>query len=314
MNDSPSRRDFLWAAFGAAAWGALGTKAGIGQDSTRTVSTVENPVVSVVQGPVEAALRKALEPFGGMAAFVKPGATVLIKPNISFPNPKTWASGTSPECVKAVALEALAAGAGRVVVADNTMRKDMESFNRTGITEALSGIEKVKLVPIQEESFFVEVPVPNGSALKAVKIAKLALKADAYINLPCAKSHSGTDVSFGLKNQMGIIWDRDFFHTGTDIHTAIAELATVVRPQLTVLDATRAMLTGGPAGPGRVQDLNRLVVGTDPLAVDAFGTTLSAWNNRTVKPGAVKHLATASKLGVGEINLARIRVLQSIVS
>jgi uncharacterized protein (DUF362 family) len=316
MNHSSSRRDFLKAMGVTAACGIAGPALLKGQDSTRASAETANagPIVSVVQGPVEAAIRKALEPFGGMAAFVKPGATVVIKPNISFPNSKTWGTGTSPECVKAVALEALAAGAGRVIVADNTMRQGMESFERTGISEILAGLDNIKLVPIQQETFFTEIPVPNGKALKSVKVAKLVLKADVLINLPCAKSHAATDISFGLKNQMGMIWDRGFFHTGTDLHTAIAELATVVRPHLTLLDATRALLTGGPMGPGKVVDLNTVVAGTDMPAVDAFGATMALWNNRTLRPQAVKHLAAAARLGVGEIDLSKIRVIRSSVS
>jgi uncharacterized protein (DUF362 family) len=266
-----------------------------------------------VRGNAAAAVTKALDLLGGMSAFVKPGAVVMIKPNVSFPNPKTWGTGTSPEVVAAVVREALKAGAGRVIVADNTMRKDMESFNKTGLTETLAGIDGVKILALQEESLFTEVPVPNGDALKSVKISRLSLKADVLINLPCAKSHTATEVSFGLKNNMGLIWDRSFFHTGTDIHAAIAELATVVRPALTILDATRALLTNGPTGPGKVQELNLILAGTDPLAVDAYAATLANWNNRTLKPKSVRHLEIASRLKVGEIDPAKMDVIKADV-
>jgi uncharacterized protein (DUF362 family) len=308
-----TRRDFIKSSIRTAGTIAAGMfikpKAALPQD---VIVQTSCSTIYVVQGPVDAAVAKALEMLGGMSKFVKPGATVVLKPNVSFPNPKTWGSDTSPELVKAVALEALKAGAGRVIVADNTMRKDMESFNRSGLTEALAKIEKVKMLPIQEESFFIEVPVLNGKALKSVKIARLIQKADVLINLPCAKSHSATDVSFGLKNNMGLIWNRDYFHTGTDLHTAVAELATVVRPQLTILDATRALVTNGPTGPGKVQELNTIIAGTDPLAVDAYATTLANWNNRSIKPKMVKHLLAASQIGVGEIDLGRIRVQKAM--
>ncbi|MBN1893911.1 DUF362 domain-containing protein [bacterium] len=317
MGIDRSRRDFLKVSIGSAGCLAAGgifqsTKL-IAQDSASTSKDISGSSLSVVQGETGKALVKALEMYGGMRAFVRAGQTVLLKPNMSFPNPKTWGSDTSPDLVKAVALEALGAGAARVIVADNTMRRDMESFNRSGLTEALAGIDKVKILPIQEESLFTEIPVPNGSALKSVKIAKLIQKADVLINLPCAKSHSATDVSFGLKNLMGLIWDRGYLHTGTDLHTAIAELATVIRPQLTILDASRALLMGGPTGPGKVQDLNILVVGTDPLAVDAYATTLGNWNNRSIRPAMVRHLAAASRIGVGEIDLEKIRIVKATV-
>lgn len=317
MPDNQSRRDFLRKSAGIAGLAAAGriltASPLLGQDSLATApgQPTARPVLAVVQGAAAAAVAKALELLGGMSRFVKPGAVVVIKPNVSFPNPKAWGTGTSPDVVVAVAREALKAGAGRVIVADNTMRRDMESFNRTGLIEALTGIDKVKVLALQEESLFVEVPVPNGNAVRSVQIARLAQKADVLINLPCAKSHTATEVSFGLKNNMGLIWDRSFFHTKTDIHAAIAELATVVRHHLTILDATRCLLTNGPTGPGKVQELNLILAGTDPLSVDAYAATLANWNNRTLKPGSVRHLAIASKLGVGEIDLSRIEIVKA---
>jgi uncharacterized protein (DUF362 family) len=318
MTHKKSRRDFLKASAGIAGMAAAGRVLPIrplfAQDLAATAAagrTAAAPMLAVVQGPAEAAVAKALELLGGMSRFVKPGAVVMVKPNVSFPNPGTWGTGSSPEAVLAVVKEALKAGAGRVIVADNTMRKGMESFTKTGLADALAGIDKVKILALQEESLFVEVPVPGGEALKAVKIAKLALKADVLINLPCAKSHTATEVSFGLKNNMGLIWDRSFFHTGTDIHAAIAELATVVRHHVTILDATRALLTNGPAGPGKVEALGLIIAGTDPLAVDAYATTLANWNNRTLKPRNVRHLELAFKLKVGEIDPSRMEIVKA---
>jgi uncharacterized protein (DUF362 family) len=317
MREFQSRRDFIKTSLGAAGLCAAGSLLKLpnllAQDSTTVAAGAVRPMLAVVEGPVESAVRRAFDIFGGVSTFVRPGQTVLLKPNMSFPNPKIWGSNTSPELVRAVALEVLQAGAARVIVADNTMRKDTVSFDKSGLTEALAGIDKVKLLPIQEESFFTEVSVPNGKALKTVMIARLIQKADVLINLPCAKSHSATDVSFGLKNNMGLIWNRSYFHTGTDLHTAIAELATVIRPHLTILDATRALLTGGPTGPGKVQELNTIIAGTDPLAVDAYTTTLANWNNQSLKPGMVKHLLAASHIGVGEIDLDRMDIRKETV-
>jgi uncharacterized protein (DUF362 family) len=319
MSTHQSRRDFLKASVSIAGISAAGRILApgslYGQDSSAAaaVRTVVGPNLAVVHGNAAAAVAKALELLGGMSAFVKPGAVVMIKPNVSFPNPKTWGTGTSPEVVVAVAQEALKAGAGRVIVADNTMRQGMESFNKTGLTAALAGMEGVKVLALQDESLFVEIPVPNGNALKTIRIARLSRKADVLINVPCAKSHTATDVSFGLKNNMGLIWDRSFFHTGTDIHAAVAELATVARAHLTVLDATRALLTNGPAGPGKVQELSLILAGTDPLSVDAYAATLATWNNRTLKPKSVRHLEIASELGVGEIDPAKMNVMRADV-
>lgn len=264
--------------------------------------------LAVVQGNPEKAAAKAFELLGGIEKFVHPNDSVLLKPNASFPNPSIWGSTTNPEMVKAVAQLVLQAGAKRVIVADNTMRNGDLCFKRTGLIAELAGLEKVKLVPLQRESYFTEIAVPNGKAIKTVKIAKLIKRCNLLINLPCAKSHTATDVSFSLKNLMGLIWDRVYFHNSTDLHTAIAELATVICPQLTLLDASRGLVTNGPTGPGKVQEFHSIIAGTDPLAVDAYAVTLTNWNNRSLTAQSVKHLAHAATLGVGEIELEKLKI------
>jgi len=112
---------------------------------------------------------------------------------------------------------------------------------------------------------------------------------------------------------MGLVWDRTFFHTGTDLHTAIAELATVIRPQLTLLDATHALVTGGPTGPGKVQELHTVIAGTNMLAVDVYTTTIVPWYNRSVTAHSVKHLALAAELGIGEIDEKKLSIVKESV-
>jgi len=264
--------------------------------------------LAVVQGNPASAIARAFDLIGGIKKYINPNDMVVIKPNVSFPNPKNWGSTTNPEVVKTVAQLVIEAGASRVIVADNTMRDGMICFERTGLVDELKDIEKVKVIPLQRESFFTSVEVPSGNAIKSVKIAKLIQRCNVLINLPCAKSHAATDVSFGLKNLMGLIWDREYFHQGTDLHTAIAELSTVIRPQLTILDATRALVTGGPTGPGKIQKLNTIIASTAPLAVDAYAASLANWNNRSTNAQSIKHLSHAAKISVGEIDLDKITV------
>lgn len=271
------------------------------------------PELAVVKGSAVEATEKAIESIGGLNSIVKPGSMVLLKPNIAFPNPASWATTTNPEVVKTVARLALDAGAKRVIVADNTTREGDRCLKRSGFTETFADMKGVKLLALERESLFEEVEVPYGQALKKVKIAKLLKRCDIFINMPCAKSHVATQVSFGLKNLMGLIWDRDYLHQGTDLHAAIAELVTVMRPDLTILDATRALLNNGPTGPGKVQELNTVIAGSDPLAVDSYATGLTTWNNRSLVPKTIKHLTEAEQRGVGSLNTDTIRILKTEV-
>jgi uncharacterized protein (DUF362 family) len=270
-----------------------------------TVNSDQYDLVEIKGNP-ENTVKQAFKQLGGIEKFIRLNDTVLIKPNASFPSPSSWGATTNPKVIKTVANLSIDAGAKRVIIADYTMRKGDVCFVKSGLKAEIENIENCKIIPLEKESYFREVAVPNGEALKLVKIAKLIEKSDVLINIPCAKSHSATEVSFGLKNLMGLIWDRQYFHNSTDLHQAIAELATIIRPHLTILDATRLLVTGGPTGPGKVQELNTIIAGTDPLAVDAYAVTLANWNNRSLSADTIKHLVHASDIGIGEINLEKL--------
>jgi uncharacterized protein (DUF362 family) len=156
--------------------------------------------------------------------------------------------------------------------------------------------------------------VPKGKALKKVEVMWDVLMANVIINLPIAKSHMATGVTLGLKNQMGLIWDRGYFHGEVDLDQAIADLATVIRPRLTILDASRVMTEGGPFGPGRLESPRKIIAGTDPVAVDAYGVTLAQWYGKTFSPRQVKHIVHAAELNLGEIDLARLNIHQEKIS
>jgi uncharacterized protein (DUF362 family) len=109
---------------------------------------------------------------------------------------------------------------------------------------------------------------------------------------------------------MGLIWDRESFHSKYNINQAIADLATVIKPQLTILDATRALVTGGPGGPGEVQKPGLVIAGTDPVAVDSYGVTVAPWYGQNFKGRQVEHLLVAHQRGLGKIDLDPLRIFK----
>ncbi len=266
--------------------------------------------LAVAKGEAASATRLVLEALGGIDAFVKKGDVVILKPNASFPNPPSWGCNTSPEVVATVAKLCLEAGAKRVTVVDNTLGNPDLCFSRSGLKDALSSLPQVRLLAPKQESMYKEVQIIKGVALRKTKIFKEVMEADKFINLPTAKSHSATGVSLGIKGLMGLVWDRNTFHRDMDLDQAIADLATVLKPTLTILDATRGLLTAGPGGPGKVEHWNTIVAGTDPVAVDAYGVTLGQWYGQTVRPEQVKHLVAAKSHGLGTLELERVQILE----
>ncbi len=294
-----SRRQFLKATAAGVTIGLAGYPAYLG--------AAEEADLAVISGEPAAATRKALETLGGIGRFVKKGQRVVIKPNMSFARTPEYAATTHPLVVFAVAQACMEAGAGEVLVLDYTLQRAELCLERTGIREACRNLRGVHVLAVQERKFFREIRVPRGKVLERVEIMKDLIDS-VLINVPVAKSHSSTGVSLGLKGLMGLIWDRGIFHYQFNINQGIADLATVIRPQLTVLDATRALITGGPGGPGEVRKPNLIVAGVDPVAVDSYGVGIVPWYGRNFQGPQVEHLLLAHQRGVGKIDVEKLKI------
>jgi uncharacterized protein (DUF362 family) len=266
--------------------------------------------LAVMTGDPIAATKKALEALGGISRFVKKGQRVVLKPNMSFARTPEFSATTHPMVVATVAQACVEAGAQQVLVLDHTLQRAELCIERTGIRDACKNISGVHVLALQERKFFGEIKIPQGKVLDRAEVMKDILEGQVLINIPVAKSHSATGVSLGLKGLMGMIWDRESFHSQFNINQAIADLATVIKPQLTILDATRALASGGPGGPGEVKKLNLIVAGTDPIAVDSFGVSIVPWYGQNFKGRQVEHILIAHQRGLGKIDVEQLKIFK----
>src|SRR4030042_1858639 len=266
--------------------------------------------LAVISGEPVAATRKALEVLGGISHFVKKGQRVVLKPNMSFSRTPEFATTTHPLVVATVAQACMEAGASQVLVLDYTLHRAELCLERTGIRDACKSISGVHVLTLQERKFFREVKIPQGKVLERVEVMKEVLDSQVLINIPVAKSHSATGVSLGMKGLMGLIWDRGSFHSRYNMNQALADLATVIKPQLTILDATRALISGGPGGPGEVKKPNLIIAGIDPVAVDSYGVSVVPWYGQTFKGRQVEHLQIAHQRGLGKIDIEQSKVFK----
>jgi uncharacterized protein (DUF362 family) len=193
-----------------------------------------------------------------------------------------------------------------VIVCDNTLRDPESCKEKTGLAAALKDLKGAVLFVPKQDNLFVSVSNDKAKALRTTDVVKEVTIADTFISLPCAKSHSAAGVSLNLKGMMGLVKNRGAMHSEMDLHTAIAELLYYMKPHLSIVDATRALLDNGPGGPGKVQELNTFVAGTDPVAVDAFAVTLASWYGKTFEGRQVQHLRIAGELGFGNVESDRI--------
>jgi uncharacterized protein (DUF362 family) len=269
--------------------------------------------LAVISGDPVAATKKALEVLGGISRFVKKGQRVVLKPNMSFTRTPEFGATTHPQVVATVAQACMEAGAQQVLVLDHTLHRAEICLERTGIREACKDIPGVHVLALQERKFFREIKIPQGKVLERVEVMKEVLDGSVLINIPVAKSHSATGVSMGIKGLMGLIWDREIFHSQVNMNQALADLATVIRPQLTILDATRALTSGGPGGPGEVKKPNLIIAGIDPVAVDSYGVSVVPWYGQNFKGRQVEHLQIAHQRGLGKIDIEQSKVFKEKV-
>jgi uncharacterized protein (DUF362 family) len=265
------------------------------------------PVVARAQGINYAHLvGDTIQALGGMKKFVNPGEVVVVKPNMAWDRTPELAANAHPLVVRQVVELCLEAGAKKVKVLDHTCDDARKAYDSSGIKAAVEGLKDPRaVVEFVDNRRFVELAVERAKALRKWYFYKDILEADRFINIPVAKQHSEARLTMCLKNMMGAIggW-RGRIHVG--LPQNIADMNLVLRPDLHVLDATRILLRNGPKG-GKVEDVevrNLVFAGTDPVALDALGTTLFG-----LKPTDIGHIVKSHQSGRGEMDLNKIKVI-----
>ncbi|MBN1445008.1 MAG: DUF362 domain-containing protein [Candidatus Omnitrophica bacterium] len=249
-------------------------------------------------GSVKDLTARAVNGLGGMAKFVKKGSKVVIKPNIAWNRVPEKAATTHPEVVAALVTLCRECGAGEVVVTDNPCNPWNATCVTSGIKEAAEKAGAIVNTPLK----FKKVTIPGAQVLKEAEVLEDVLNADMVINVPVVKVHGGARVTIAMKNLMGVVRDRGFFHR-TDLHLCIAEISRYVRPGLTVLDATRILLTKGPQGDGEIKQTGIVAAGTDFVALDAYGSGLLG-----IDPQSVRHITIASSMKLGIADMAKVKI------
>jgi len=303
------RRDF----FKSAAFAGLATVFSpnvLGSSKSNNALAVNSTpdMVAVMGGEPEAMLIRALKELGGIKKYVKKGDKVVIKPNIGWDRKPELAANTNPELVGALVKLCKSAGASEIIVFDHTCHDWKKSYTNSGIEKAVTDAGG-KMVPANDDSYYSEVDFPLGVNLKKAKIHKSLLECDVWFNLPILKHHGGAKNTISMKNLMGIVWDRGFFHNH-DLHQCIADAATFhKKPALNIVDAYRIMKSNGPQGKSEadVVLLKSLIISPDYVAVDTAAMKLFSQVQPTDMKD-VRHIELAEKLKVGTQNLEKLNV------
>lgn len=302
-----ARRDFLRT--GIVTTAALLTGASPLSLFDREALAGDYPDVAIAHGNDPATMtRSAVNAVGGIKRFVKPGNRVVIKPNMSFAAKPGQGANTNPAVVAEVARLCHEAGASGVSVLDNVLSSAQDCLSMSRIPEYCEKVPNTVVANVYSRRMFGEVKVPNGRELSSMRVMKAVLDADVLIAVPVGKSHSGTGVSLSMKGMMGLIYDRGPFHKRYDLHGAIVDMASVLKPHLVVIDGTRILSAGGPGGPGKVIPLNLVIASADMVAADAQMVALGTWYGRKFRPDQVRHIRIASERGLGRSDLKNLKI------
>ncbi|MBM3189217.1 MAG: DUF362 domain-containing protein [Chloroflexi bacterium] len=264
------------------------------------------PYMAVVRGSSpEEITTQAIEAIGGMKRFVQPGYNVVVKPNIcNASHGPEYASTTNPIVVATLTRLALDAGAKRVQVMDYPFSgSSAAAYKRSGIEEAVLAVggEMEVINPAK----FVDAEIPEGVDLKKAQFYKPILDADLLINVPIAKHHNLARLTLAGKNLLGVIQNRGAIHL--NMGPRIADLVSLVRPQLNVMDAVRMLMDHGPTGGNLtdVKEASTVIASHDLVAVDAYATTLFG-----LKPEEISYVAASAERGLGVMDLGSLDIAE----
>lgn len=285
------------------------------------------PDIAVAVGPDGGRnARAAIQALGGMGRYVKKGQVVGLLPNCQGDHP-----GCSADLgvLKAVISLCKEAGASEVRCL-SWLPKELwdhprarffrQPLEEAGAILALTPVgpppakqgDPAPPEPPEIAAQWKALDVPKGMALKQVRVFKALYECDLLISMPVFKDHIGTRFTGVLKNYMGSSHpaDNQKFHPsfqGADLEhmeQCVADLNTVVRKaELCVVSAMECLKTNGPFGPGEVIKPGKVIVGSDPVALDCYGAGILGLEGKQVSM-----VRKASAHGLGEIDLDKVKI------
>jgi uncharacterized protein (DUF362 family) len=304
-----TRRQFLLTGAAAAGAGLLGVGcSGQAAETTDRRQSLEpksdQAYLTVARGADPAEITKtAVAALGGIERFVKSGDDVIIKPNICVSyHPPEYAATTNPTVVATLVSLCRGVGAKRVRVMDMPFGGTPEAaYTATGIGEAVQAVggEMEVMSPVK----FTKFAIPEGRDITEWEVYQDIVNADVLINVPIAKHHSLARLTLGGKNLLGVITRPNRIHR--NLGQRIADLTSLVRPTLTVIDAVRILTAHGPTGGSLndVQQLDTIIASHDIVAADAYGATLFG------KTGAdISYITAGAEMGLGTMDLDSIKI------
>jgi uncharacterized protein (DUF362 family) len=268
---------------------------------------MERSIVSIVKGgDTQTMVKQAVDHLGGVKSLIRPGSTVVIKPNAGHEGAPESSVNTSPEVVAAVIRLVKTANPGRIILAEASAIgcDTMACLERSGIKKAAedAGVDEIR--DIKSEKDLVKKTIENPTSdIKQVELPRFLLEADHLVNVPIFKSHVSMVFTCALKNLKGVVQDKHHYimHC-TNLAAAMMDLGDVVRPEFTVVDMIRPMEGFGPHS-GTPVDFGCIVAGRDMVAIDATACRMVG-----LPLDKVEYFEAARDKGLGNFDESQIEI------
>lgn len=212
------------------------------------------PTVSLVRATtydaaaVRSSLQAVLHPLGGMAAFVKPGDRVLLKPNLLTGSRPQNECTTRMELVYEVAKLVQEAG-GQPFLGDSPA---FGSARGVALANGYQPLLEDLGVLVQE--FTGQRYATVSQEFNHLLLSKETMEADVVINLPKVKSHVQLTLTLGVKNLFGCVpgkmkawWHMEAGKDRLRFGTMLVETARAIAPSLTIVDGIVGHEGQGPS-------------------------------------------------------------------
>lgn len=254
-----------------------------------------------VNNNLKESIQEAVQGIGGFEKFIKKGDTVFLKPNFNTADP--FPASSDFEFLKIVSILIYENGAKLVVMGDaSTM---IVSTNK--VMEELNIFELEKLdPPVQIYNFnknkWIKKKIPNAKYLKSASVPDILDKVDKLILLPCLKTHSWADYTGALKLSVGFIkpFQRVRLHA-SHLQDKIAELNTIIHPDLVIMDARKCFINKGPSE-GEIREPDLILASEDRIELDIEGIRIiqsfEGNNLKDINPEDLIQIKRAREMGL----------------
>ena len=297
------RRDFLKKTTGVVAGTALSFSY-FPKIYSKPSNASKYNLVALMGGEPDTMFDMGIAELGGMEAFISKGQKVLVKPNIGWDVAPELAGNTNPLLVKRIIEHCFKAGAKEVYVFDNSCDNSVNCYKTSGIESAVKSVGG-KMAPSNSEKYYQQIEIPGAVRLKTTKVHELLLETDVFINVPILKHHSSTYMTACLKNMMGMVWNRSYFHSH-NLNQCIADYALYhKKPALNVVDCYNVMMKNGPRGVSKADlvQMKTQIISPDWVAADAACAKMM-----DVPVEKVEYIGLAHEMGVGNMNLESLEI------